>query len=74
MVPSQKKPPTYKNTFLIIMPKKKGIEVGLYQNQYLMPKEEKKKREHPWQNGQGPSKCCLNNVFGAQKTVIKREQ
>ena len=45
MVPSQKNP-AYKNTFFDNhAKKKKGIKAGLYQNQYLMPKEEKKKRE-----------------------------
>ena len=75
MVPSQKNPP-YKNTLFDnhARKRKKRIKVGLYQNQYLMPKEEKKREKKPQWNKQGPSKCCLNNVFGAQTTVIKQEQ
>ena len=33
---------------------KKGIEVGLYQNQYLMPKEEEKKEKNPDKTGGAP--------------------
>ena len=58
------------------MPKKtkqKSIEAGLYQNQYLMPKGKKKKREKPRWNGWGPSKCCLNNA-GAIKPLLAGKQ
>ena len=69
MVPSQKNPP-YKNTLFDnhARKRKKRIKVGLYQNQYLMPKEERKKKRKTPMKQAGPLKMlpkqcvwCLKN-------------